>query len=38
VYKEGQASVWVKPLADGRVAALLFNEGSEPIDINLVFK
>ncbi|KAF5825954.1 hypothetical protein DUNSADRAFT_5693, partial [Dunaliella salina] len=37
VYKEGQASIWVKPLADGRMAALLFNEGSEPMDISLVF-
>jgi len=38
VHKEEQVSVWVKPLADGRMAALLFNEGSEAIDISLVFR
>ena len=38
VYKEGEASIWVKPLSDGRMAALLFNEGSTPIDIFLVFR
>ena len=38
VWKDSSASIWIKPLADGRMAALLFNEGKETRDIDLVFR
>ena len=34
----GPAEVWVKPLSDGRMSALIFNPGEETRDITLVFK
>jgi alpha-galactosidase len=33
VWKEGDREVWVKPLAGGARAVLLFNRGSEPATI-----
>jgi len=37
VYAQGDVEIWIKPLAGGRVAALLFNAGSKATDITLSF-
>lgn len=37
VWSDASAEVWVKPLADGRHAALLFNSGSQARDIPLLY-
>ena len=34
----GPAEVWIKPLSDGRVSALIFNPGNEARDIALIFR
>ena len=35
IQKEGDAEVWMKPLADGGRAVLLWNRGAKPIDIGV---
>ena len=37
MWHDETAEVWIKPLHDGRSAALLFNSGSRARDIELVF-
>lgn len=37
IWSQGQLSIWTKPLADGRMAALMFNAGSNATDITLNF-
>jgi len=36
VRKDGDAEIWMKPLADGSSAIALFNRGTEPRDIRLL--
>ena len=37
MWHDDTAEVWIKPLHDGRSAALIFNSGGQSRDIKLVF-
>ena len=37
MWSDNTSEIWTKPLVNGRVAALVFNSGSQARDIDLVF-